>query len=102
MIWNEAPHRKPASAAADSSLKVGRAPNSFLYLAWEKPVFSRYIGSFQILPGLRGVGRGEDIPAGQSQCSGTRSYCGKQSTEACKRRWWRTWASSEKLLSPTG
>lgn len=50
--------REPASAAADSSLKIGRAPDGFIYLAEEKPVCPLGCrGPFQTPPGL---GAGEE------------------------------------------
>lgn len=50
--------REPASAAADSSLKIGRAPDGFIYLAEEKPVCPLgCCGPFQTPPGL---GAGEE------------------------------------------
>ena len=52
---------EPASAAADSALKIGRTPDGFIYLAEEKPVCPLGCsGPFQTLPGL---GVGEEGPS---------------------------------------
>lgn len=61
--------------------------------------FYKCVGPFQTPPGLGG--RGGGVPAGQSQCSGTRSYSGKQHG-ACERLWRSIGQALRSSLGPTG